>query len=320
MRTLAHPRALARLPVRVLLAQWPLALVDEVEGIHQVRVASRRLRELVPAVARAADADEARQLRRGLRAVTRLLGRSRELDVALETLQAIEARAPGHGPAAAAVRAEVVAVRAEAGKDVRAQVAAIDVDALAAATLALAGRGGSPTAIRACARRVAARLGRRASELEQMVVDAGLIFAAGPMHGVRIALKKFRYALEVAERLGRFRLAGSMRRLKNLQNLLGDLHDLQVLGGLARDVMVEAPARRRPEIESLVTDIDDEIRALHGRFVAEREQIVALLARSTEVRRVLVSLQPPALPSTAAGRVPAPRIRSRSRAPGREDR
>jgi len=50
MRTLAHPRALARRPVRALLAQWPLALVGDVEGIHQARVASRRIRELVPAV------------------------------------------------------------------------------------------------------------------------------------------------------------------------------------------------------------------------------------------------------------------------------
>ena len=297
MRTLARPRSLARRPVRALIAQWPLALVDEVEGIHQARVASRRLRELVPAVARVADAKEARALRRGLRAVTRLLGRSRELDVALATLQAIEDRTPDHAVAVAAVRAQVVRERASAGQEVRAHLAGVDVDKLAAATLALAGRSESPGAVRSCARRVAARLGRRATELERAVVDAGLIFAPGPLHGVRIALKKFRYAFEVAERLGRFRLTGSMQRLKRLQNLLGDLHDLQVLGGLARDTMAQAPRLRRPELESLVGSIDDEIRALHSQFLTEREGIVALLARSTGVRRMLVRLPPPRLPS-----------------------
>jgi len=307
MRTLAHPRSLARRPVRALLAQWPLALLDDVEGIHQSRVASRRLRELLPAVARAADAREARSLRRGFRAVTRLLGRSRELDVAVETLQAIEERRPDHAVAVAAVRAHVVRERAVAGQEVRARLAGVDVNDLAAGTLALAGRGDSPSAIRACARRVAARLGRRATELEKAVVDAGLIFAPGPLHGVRIALKKFRYALEVAERLGRFRLTGSMQRLKRLQNLLGELHDLQVLGGLARDVMAQAPGSRRPELGSLVGSIDDEIRLLHSQFLAERESIVVLFARSTGVRRTLASLPPPVRP---AGR----RVEVRTRA------
>ena len=298
--------------MRALLAQWPLALVGEVEGIHQARVASRRLRELVPAVARPADAREARALRRGLRTVTRLLGRSRELDVALETLKAIEARAPGH--AVAAVRAHVVRERAEAGQEVRAHFAGVDVNDLAAGTLALAGRGESRSAIRTCARRVAARLGRRATEVEKAVVDAGLMFAPGPLHGVRIALKKFRYSLEVAERLGRFRLAGSMLRLKHLQNLLGELHDLQVLGGLARDVMAQARGSRRSELESLVGGIDREIRALHSQFLAERESIVALLARSTGVRRTLVSLPPPNQPSPRLSPV-----RARASSPALED-
>jgi CHAD domain-containing protein len=302
MRTLAHPRSLARRPVRALLAQWPLAMVDEVEGIHQARVASRRLRELVPAVARVADARDARTLRRGLREVTRLLGPSRELDVAIETLAAIEARTPDRSVAVAAVRAHVVRKRADAGRDLRDRLAGVNVADLAAGTLALAGRSESKAAIRACARRVAARLGRRAGELEHAVVAAGLMFAPGPLHGVRIALKKFRYALEVAERLGRFRLRGSLQQLKRLQNLLGELHDLQVLGALARDVAAQAPAARRGEIEALVSGIDDDIRALHSQFISDRDRVVPLLSRARDVRRTLASLPPP----LARVRPPAP--------------
>jgi len=293
MRTLALPRTLPRRPVRSLLAHWPAALVDDVEGIHQSRVASRRLRELVPVLAGAARAREARAIRRAYRAVTRLLGRSRELDVALGTLSDIEARAPGHAVAIEAVRAHVVREREDAGRDVRAHVDGVDVGGMAAATLALAARAATPAAARACARRAASRLGRRTRQLESAVVHAGLIFAPGPLHAVRVALKKFRYALEVAERLGRFRLGGTMRRLKCLQDLLGDLHDLQVLGALARDVMAQSSASRRPALESLVTDIDDEIRELHSTFVAQRDGVIALFARAALVRRTLASLPPP---------------------------
>ncbi|MFO7692888.1 MAG: CHAD domain-containing protein [Vicinamibacterales bacterium] len=314
MRTLALPSTLARRPVRALLAQWPLAMTDDVEGIHQARVASRRLRELVPSVARAADARKARALRRGLRQVTRALGRARELDVAQDTLLAIERRAPKHAAAVAEVGASVARARSEEGRGARALLAKLDVDALAAQTLALAGRSTSRAAVLACARRVADRLGRRAGELETAVVGAGLIFAPGPLHGVRIALKKFRYALEVAERLGRFRLTGSVRQLKGLQNLLGELHDLQVLGALARDVMSQAPASRRAGLESLVTRIDDDIRALHSRFVTDRERIVPLLARASAVRKILVSLPPPGSPAP----LPAAHSRTPSRKP--EDR
>ncbi len=314
MRALAQPRSLARRPVRALLAQWPLALADEVEGIHQARVASRRLRELVPAVARAADAREARALRRGFRQVTRLLGRSRELDVA-RTRCWRSTRARRRTPWRWRPSARSVALaRAEAGRDARDRLASLDVNGLAARTLALAGRSASRADVLACARRVAARLGRRAAELQNAVVGAGLIFAPGPLHGVRIALKKFRYALEVAERLGRFRLSGSMRRLKGLQNLLGELHDLQVLGGLVRDVMAQAPAPRRAGLDRLVTSIDDDIRALHSRFVSERERLVPLLARSAGVRKTLVGLPPPGPPASP----PAARTRTPSRTP--EDR
>jgi CHAD domain-containing protein len=314
MRTLAHPRTLARRPVRELLAQWPLALVEEVEGIHQTRVASRRLRELVPALARVRDEGEARRLRRGLRAVTRLLGRSRELDVAVETLRAVAVRTEGGRDGADAVRAHIRRERVEAGRDANRQAAAVDAGALVAGVLALAARSQRPAAIRNCARRVAARLGRRAGELEKAVVEAGLMFAPGPLHAVRIALKKFRYGLEVAERLGRFRLAGSMRRLKYLQDLLGELHDLQVLGGLARDVMAQESGSSRRAIEALVTTIDDDIRALHSRFLLERDSIIVLLTRATSVRRTLLSM--PAPGPVAGGR--ERRARSPVQAGGKE--
>jgi CHAD domain-containing protein len=312
MRMLARPQYLARRPVRALREQWPLALVDDIEGIHQTRVASRRLRELVPVLASDPDEGQSIDLRRRLRDVTRLLGPSRELDVAGQTLEALGSRTPSHAAAIAIVRASVDRERSDASRAMRQAVAGVDINHLGVRTRELAAHLRSPGAIRDCAGRVAARLDRRARELEAAVLSAGIVYAPGPLHGVRIALKKFRYAFEVAERVGRCRLRGSMQQLKRLQTLLGDLHDLQVLAARVRDVVALSPARRRTALVALVNDIDDDIRILHSRFVSDRVSLVRVLGRAARVRDVLGSLPAP-------GRSRAPHARGRVRGRLRED-
>jgi CHAD domain-containing protein len=289
-RTLAHPRFLVRRPLAALLRQWPLAAADDVEAIHQTRVATRRLREFVPILAGGPEGSGAPTLRRRLRDITRLYGPSRELDVSGMTLTAIERRSPVRAAAIASVRAHVERERAKAGRVRRQAARGVDLAGLAAWARELAGWADSPVATRTCAARAAARLDRRVHELQEALLGAGLIFAPAPLHRVRVALKKCRYALEVSARLGRFRLAGSMRRLKRMQDLLGDLHDLQVLAGHARDAAAADPASKRPPVEALISDIDDEIRALHARFVIERGGLVGVLARSTRVRDLLLEL------------------------------
>ena len=310
VRMLARPQYLARRSVGALLEQWPLALVDDIEGIHQTRVASRRLRELLPVLASDPDDAQSVELRRRLRYLTRLLGPSRELDVAGQTLEALGSRTPSR--AIAIVRAYVDRERSDASRVMRQGVAAVDINHLSVRTRELAARLDSPGAIRNCAGRAAARLDRRAHELEAAVLGAGIVYAPGPLHGVRIALKKFRYAFEVAERVGRFRLRGSMQHLKRLQTLLGDLHDLQVLAARVRDVVALSPGRRRAALAALVSDIDDDIRMLHSRFVTDRVSLVRVFARATRVRDALLSLPAP-------GRSGARRTRGRARGRLRED-
>jgi CHAD domain-containing protein len=306
MRTLARPGLLARRSVQALVHYWPLALSDDVEGIHQARVASRRLRELVPVLASDPGQKKAIKLQRALRAVTRSLGPSRELDVATLTLAAIAGRSPAHAPAVAIVQDRVAEQRAEARVAMHHAAARMDIDRLGARTIDLSAGLTSARAIRERASRAAARLDRRARELETAVLKTGFLFAAGPLHGVRIALKKFRYALEVAERFGRFRLRGSMQQLKRLQTLLGDLHDLQVLAASVRDAIAVSPPARRPGISALADDIDDEIRNLHSQFVTDRIVLVRVLARATRVRDLLLILPAP-------GRSRAHRVRGIAR-------
>src|SRR6187399_2031658 len=77
-----------------LRAQAGEAHDGKVDGVHQARVASRRLREVVPVLGRGLDDVRLKPLRRGLRDLTRALGPVRELDVALEMVEEL----PSEGP------------------------------------------------------------------------------------------------------------------------------------------------------------------------------------------------------------------------------
>ena len=54
------------------------------------------------------------------------------------------------------------------------------------------------------------------------------------LHDLRIRTKKFRYSLEIYDRLHDQRLGRLLRRMKLLQDVLGKIHDLYVFGELIR--------------------------------------------------------------------------------------
>jgi len=288
MRVLARPGLLLRRRLNELERQLPSAINGEIEGIHQARVASRRMREVLPLVVGVAGEHATRGLRRNLRTITRGLGPRRELDVALATLADLETSAPEHAAAIATVRTRTTLERERTWPEVERALSSIQVAHLAGRVRDLECGLGSPAHGASCAARSAARLDARIARLNEAVGAVGAVYAAGPLHEVRIALKKFRYALEIAAELGRFRLDGSLKRLKSLQDLLGALHDLQVLAGRVRDC--EAATRAagaRRHLRALAGLLDGRVRQLHSRYLAERLALVAVVGRA---RRTSVTL------------------------------
>jgi CHAD domain-containing protein len=308
MTALARPPLLVRRFGGAFLRQWPLALAGDVEGIHQARVATRRMREVLPVLARGARDGEPRALRKALRHLTRALGPSRELDVSMLLLDDLAGRLAVHADAAAATHRVLARERAGARAVLQRVGTGIDVVVLVKRIREIAARLDTPGGTSGCARRVSARLGNRARALQHAVEAAGLVYAPGPMHAVRIALKKFRYAFEVADQLGRCRNAATFRRLKGLQDTLGDLHDLQVLAAQVRDADAAVAVRAGPAMERLADYLDDEIRDLHSRYMAERSVLVAVLARAMRLCGTLVRQPAPASPP----RAPAARSPRRS--------
>src|SRR5512144_2623713 len=91
-------RFLAR-RMREVFAPYPKALAGNAEAVHDLRVASRRLRVALPLLASDAGAKRARRAERLLRDLARAAGLCRALDVGAELVAGLAPRGEGSGAA-----------------------------------------------------------------------------------------------------------------------------------------------------------------------------------------------------------------------------
>jgi hypothetical protein len=80
--------------VTELKAQTKAAKDMDVEGVHQMRVASRRLRAGLPIFSSCFKLAQYDRWRQGIKGVTKALGEARDIDVQVEYLQSLLTRAP----------------------------------------------------------------------------------------------------------------------------------------------------------------------------------------------------------------------------------
>jgi hypothetical protein len=108
------------------------------------------------------------------------------------------------------------------------------------------------------------------------------------LHAVRIAAKKLRYGLELAADSGMKPAGPLVRRIKHAQDLLGRLHDLQVL--LVHVASVQAGpqsgrAQRREGLDGLAHHIEEQCRHLHGRYITS---VPPLRDVAAAIRKIIV--------------------------------
>ncbi len=272
-----------------LARHLPDALAGNVTGVHQARVASRRLREILPLVAAGGCARGARRALRAVRRVTQALGPVRELDVALDVLTGhLEAHAD-EVVEGLVVRGWLERLRADRREEMLEALRARRVERLRDAVA----RVGADVATidepraRDVLRALGERIDRRADALAGVVAQTGVLYAPEPLHAVRIATKKLRYAVElVAELLPRRSSSALLRTLKRRQELLGRIHDLEVLCGLADRACAEAP--RRVHAARLVGDWQRECRELHAGYLRTRPALAQATAEARRLGRRLV--------------------------------
>jgi CHAD domain-containing protein len=262
----------------------------DVTSLHSVRVASRRLRELVPVLQ--LESATSRKLNKRLRKITRRLGAVRELDVLLLLIDELQVSRPSHHQALRRVRAEVAAARDTARKRLKSHLPTDDLRWLARKLARAVERsrdggagGGSPderSRVRAVRWAIEARVTRHADRVHEAMAAAGAVYLPERLHVVRIATKKLRYAYELWEQVHGERNTEHLRSFKRVQALLGRMHDLEVLINRVRETQASLPAPNVlawREMNDLESTLEDMCRRLHARYVRERGVLEAQTRR-----------------------------------------
>lgn len=282
IRRRARSTLLLQQRVAALRRMLPGARGGDVRAVHQARVATRRLREALPLIAAG---KAGRRLERVAKGLTGVLGTVRELDVALLMLEELAGLNGVPASAIATLRTAVADERRILQSEATKHIDDIDMDRLHRKALQVLERkiGQIEHPVDRQARIVAARrrAARRAHRVEAAVDAAGAIYLPDRLHQVRIAVKKLRYALEIARDLSGSRAEARIRALKRMQDLLGRMHDLEVL--IARTRGLQAAAVRdlqlSSDLDQLVRHLETEARQLHGRYLAQRRALLDLCNR-----------------------------------------
>ena len=265
------------------------ARAGDVTGIHQSRVATRRLREALPLVTAGGPG---RKLERTIRRLTRALGPVRELDVALQTLDELE-QTDVSREAIACLRQLMASERHTLHAEAVKAIDRADLERLRRKVMTKVAATDAESA-RAQLARAQRRAARRGERLRAAIDNAAGIYLPDRLHQVRIAAKKLRYAVEMVRprasvaRSGRAATrslrstAGQLAALKKAQDLLGRMHDLEVLMARTRAVQAtsQAPSLKLSgELDQLVRRLEMECRLLHGHYMAERSQLLEICER-----------------------------------------
>jgi CHAD domain-containing protein len=216
------------------------------EGLHEVRVASRRVRAVLDLVEPGLYPGFKRQSRK-LKTLTRALGRTREMDVHIAILEEAGRRVPGLAACPGMEHAlEVIeARRRKARKGMARGLARLSLRRL-------------PHLLQVPSLPDPFREGDLAGAiwncLEPWLEDAFPAAAlldqedARALHALRIRVKRLRYALEVLGPGFKTPPEPQLRHLRALQTALGEHHDRATLADLLTDLHQGLSERRRPAL------------------------------------------------------------------------
>jgi CHAD domain-containing protein len=245
-------------------------------SIHDARIATRRIREVLPLTHEWQRREHADQLYTMMKRMGRALGRARDADVRVELLHYLEARIPHAAPSLVLVRQREEHRRLRIMRKLVRRFERLGVDReLASLANAAPWRKTSIWAARRGAWREQLRrcVKERASAAADAIAHATGVYFPGRVHGARIEIKKFRYATEIAVETALLGEAVPVRTLKKSQDLLGDLHDRQELIDELREIAANDPRIDASHIALVEQVVEADIADRHARFLRRRGQI-----------------------------------------------
>lgn len=232
-------------------------------AVHDLRVATRRLNEILQFLKPVLPARPRRRLARRARRIRRSLGKIRNVDVMRELVKSLARRCTPQerrtlGTLAAALGAQARELRGGGrGRG------GVKVPGMRERIRKL-GSHLPPVNDFSTLERAGEILVARARELESAIASART-GQAPALHELRIAIKRQRYALEILEESGVHEARPALATARTLQTELGGIHDLDLLMDLVRDQVDGRSAR-----------------SLSARLARERDERVILVLKAVQ--------------------------------------
>jgi CHAD domain-containing protein len=278
--TTVSPRTILSELIAELLAELPGVRDGLPDAVHDARITTRRLREVVPLFASTLP-EQVGAVQALLKRSGRRLGAVRELDAMHEHLGRIEVRFPETAVAAAVARRSVAA---EQGPARRKMIKALERLSLPRRVVLSLPPGGALTLWRErllpsgeWRTLLRERIGTQARSVASAVDHAGGVYFPNRSHSVRIAAKRLRYSVELADRTGLWRPPRLLRDLRRVQGTLGTLHDAQVLLERLNDLVPDGEVDDRDR-RALTSAVRAEIADAQAAYRERRERLQAICA------------------------------------------
>lgn len=243
---------------------------SDLEGVHSMRVASRRLRsalrDFTPHLKKRGLSSSLRQIKQ----IADALGKVRDQDVAILALEQLRSKAPAQ---VADVLSELIQIRQQSRDKARQQLEAVitkirlkqlglvfttAVEASLARNEQKAARS-APSYIEIARSIILERL----KELEKLSNSLYRPLKVRPLHDMRIAAKRLRYAIELFQECWGKDIAPFADEVARLQQSLGELHDCDVWIESFGEHIIES--KKKTE-----TDHSDEFAWLLSHFIESR--------------------------------------------------
>jgi CHAD domain-containing protein len=273
----------------------------EVEAIHDARVATRRLRSMVRLFKALAPDVETQPAHQALKDAGRVLGNARDVDVALELAAEIETRAPVFALPLAALRTTLVREQLRRRRKMVKRLDALQFEPL----FALHRHARTASRPAEMERVVAAAIAEHSELVARAVDHASGVYFTNRAHGTRIALKKLRHLVELAD--GCEAQCKALKLLRRSQEALGQIHDREVLRAHLKQMDWDSEAARATST-ALAEVLEAEIRTFYQKFLTRRSELAALLRalhdwatvlRTSRRRRRMLTAAVAAVPSAA---------------------
>ena len=275
----ATPIAFFQQQINILQSQMPGLLDGRLDSIHDARIATRRIREVLPLTHEWQRRHAADDLFERFKRAGRSLGKVRDADVRIELLRYLESRIPHAAPSLVLVRQRQERERLALMRRLLKRFERLGIgEELNRLSSGAEWRRSRFWVKRTGAWRQQLRhlIAERAHSASDAVVHGTGVYFPNRSHEGRIAVKKFRYAVEIGTRTGIVPDDDALiRPLKKSQDLLGEMHDRQTLIDELRAHSDPAANGIDSEHLALVGRVAEaEIADLHARVLERRQRVI----------------------------------------------